>query len=233
MWDSNRAWIYSFHSWCHRGGRPMCCADFQACENIFEFCWSAMCAKTLISCAFKYVMRSLDSRCLPPKPIHESSPILPREPSLIRHTRLSLIWGSEWSNAFHTDELPIDDHVGWRTQSNNFCGQIYLWYEMWVHRFWLVNKVQPILAAKAWANRGRSFSPHPPHFFGNAIFFQLIQAKILLSWFPFQRYQLHSCCKRDRIFLGIHASAIQKTGVASRTDLIRTSLPTLDKYLWL
>jgi len=178
-------------------------------------------------------MRSWERICLPPLPIQGSNPILARDSSLILHTKLSLIRGSEWSNTFHTYEMPVFYQLGSLTQSILSWGQIYLWYDKRDHRFWLVSKDQPILAARAWEKRGRSFKSHPPHLFGNVIFCQLIQTNMHLSWFPAQRYPLYKFCKRANICLGIHARAIQKTGVASRIDLISTNLPTLDRYLWL
>lgn len=96
-------------------------------------------------------------------------------------------------------------------------GHMYLWYTIWVHRFSPVIRVHPIFEANAWANDGRFFSPHPPHFLGMAILFHPIHAKMRFSVAPFHRYMLHVCCNLDRMLRGIHAKAIQKTEVASKT----------------
>lgn len=110
---------------------------------------------------------------------------------------------------------------------------MYLWYDINVQRFCLVSKVHPIFVASAWAKDVRSLRPHPPHIFGIAILSYLIHAKTRLSCPLFQRYLQQIFLRWARIPIGIQAKAIQYIGVASRIDLMSTSLPDLDRNLWL
>jgi len=155
------------------------------------------------------------------------------DPSLILHVRWLWMRGSAYNRAFHADEIPVLFQPGSWIQSMTCKGHMYLWYEIDDQRFCLVSKVHPIFAAKACAKYDRSFRPQPTHFLGIAMLSQLIHAKTRVSCPPFQRYLQHICLRWASIPLGIHAKAIQNTGVASNTDLMSTNVPALDRKRWL
>lgn len=88
------------------------------------------------------------------------------------------------------------------------------------------------LAAREEEKSSSFFIPHPPHFFGSVSKLNFAHENILLVCFPFQRNLEQRFCILVRIPLGIHAKDIQYTRVASRTILMSTSLPALERYLW-
>ena len=116
-------------------------------------------------------------------------------------------------------------------QSRRGFGDMYFWMMTSIHNIWVEMRRHLAFAASAFAKKNIFLIPHPPSDFGFAIWSHFTQGRNFSSFFPFHRKFVQILFVFFRINLGIHASAIQYTGIASKTDLINTSLLALNIHL--
>ena len=121
--------------------------------------------------------------------------------------------------------------IGTLIQSSKGTRSIYFLLTTMVHKLFSEITLHMDFVAKAKENLFSCLMPHPPHSLGFAIELQATHGRNFLSSFLDQRKLLQMLLILLRMPMGTHAKLIQYTGIASRTDLIRTSLPALESHL--